>query len=84
MASSLSALRIFTKTVIDSEPWDLDPSCLRMPWNERQATLIDRGAGKKLCFAMMYDNGIVKPTPPVTRALDMTKRALESAGHAGM
>ena len=30
---------------------------------------------------LIMDNGIVKPTPPVTRALLETKAALEKAGH---
>lgn len=30
---------------------------------------------------LIMDNGIVKPTPPVIRALLETKAALEKAGH---
>lgn len=83
MAPSLKALRVFTKTVIDGKPWTKDPTCLRMPWDEDQAKLVDHGEGKKLCFALMYDNGVIKPTPPIKRALDLTKKALEKAGHSG-
>jgi amidase len=35
----------------------------------------------KLCFGIMWNDGRVRPTPAVRRALEMTKRALEEAGH---
>ncbi|KAJ6621894.1 general amidase [Mycena sp. CBHHK59/15] len=43
--------------------------------------LVNHGDGKALCFAIMWDNGVVKPHPPLHRAMDITKRALEAAGH---
>ncbi len=30
---------------------------------------------------IIMDNGLVKPTPPVTRALQLTRSALKAAGH---
>jgi hypothetical protein len=32
---------------------------------------------------MLYDDGLVKPNPPVFRAMDLMKKALEAAGHEG-
>ncbi|KAI0717519.1 general amidase [Cerioporus squamosus] len=59
-----------------------DPLCVRKEWNEREYQLGDHGGpGAKLCFAIMWDNGVVKPHPPLKRALEMTKKALEAAGH---
>lgn len=85
MAPSLAALRVFTKTVIDSKPWEKDPGCLRMPWDPKQSALAEHGGPVgRLCFAIMYDDGIVASTPPVKRAMDITKKALEAAGHTGM
>ena len=84
MAPSLAALRVFTKAVIDSKPWNRDPTCLRMPWDAKQAALSEHGGPVgRLCFGIMYDNGIVSITPPVKRALDITRKALEDAGHIG-
>lgn len=84
MAPSLAAVRIFTKTVIDSRPWDIDPTCLRIPWDTKQSALSEHGGPVgTLCFAMMYDNGIISVTPPVRRAMDITRKALEAAGHNG-
>jgi len=55
---------------------------LRKPWSEREYSLEGRGGrGARLCFAMMRDNGIVKPFPPLQRAMQITKEALEADGH---
>jgi amidase len=83
MSNSLEACRIFTKVVLDGRPWDLDPLCLRMPWDQAAYELRDHGKGKGMCFAIMWDNEIVKPHPPVMRAMTMVKTALERAGHKG-
>jgi len=34
-----------------------------------------------LCFAILWDNQVVRPHPPLQRAMAMTKAALEAAGH---
>lgn len=53
-----------------------------MPWSEEAYQLRDHGGkGAKLCFAIMWDDGVVKPMPPYKRALEMTKKALLAAGH---
>ena len=36
-----------------------------------------------MCFAVMWDNGVVRPHPPLVRAMEIAKRALEAAGHEG-
>lgn len=87
MCASLSGLRAFTKAVIDSEPWRKDPLALRKRWDEEGYALREHGGGAgeqgRMCFAFMWDDGIVKPMPPVWRAMEMTKRALVAAGHKG-
>ncbi|BEJ12517.1 hypothetical protein CspHIS471_0209770 [Cutaneotrichosporon sp. HIS471] len=74
MSSSLEACTLFSKTVVDSQPWLRDPQCLPIPWREVELP-------QQLVFGILMDNGIVRPTPPVTRALLETKKALEAAGH---
>ncbi|CDO71742.1 hypothetical protein BN946_scf184920.g26 [Trametes cinnabarina] len=82
MTNSLAGVRAFTKAVIDAKPWRKDPVCLRKEWNEREYALGEHGGrGGKMCFAVMWDNGVVKPHPPVKRAMELTKAALEAAGH---
>jgi amidase len=74
MSSSLDACELWAKTVVDSKPWQRDPNMVPIPWRE-----ID--LPEKLCFGIIMDNGLCRPTPPVIRALNETKAALEAAGH---
>lgn len=34
-----------------------------------------------IALGILVDDGIVKPLPPITRALQQTREALEAAGH---
>ncbi len=69
----------------DAKPWLYDPLALRLPWNEDSYKLADHGGENgKLCFAIMWDDGVCKPMPPYKRALEQTKAALEAAGHTGI
>ncbi|KAF9512590.1 hypothetical protein BS47DRAFT_1046067 [Hydnum rufescens UP504] len=64
IASCIAALRLFAKTVVDSIPWNLDPACPRLPWNaDYRASPSHGGPAVKLCFAIMWDDDVVKPTP---------------------
>lgn len=83
MAGTLSGLTTFTKAVLKTQPWLKDPSVSPMPWNDGLYALEGHGRGKQLCFAIVWDDGSVKPHPPLTRALHMTRDALTAAGHKG-
>jgi len=83
MSSTIDGLKIFMKAMADSKPWLYDPLALRLPWSETEYDLAEHGGGEKLCFAMMWDDGYVKPHPPYKRAMEKTKKALEAAGHTG-
>ncbi|KAF8597330.1 general amidase [Ceratobasidium sp. AG-I] len=81
MANSISGLKIFTKAVIDACPWTRDPLCIRKVWDEEAYELVEQGGrGGKKCFATLYDNGLVRPNPPMFRAMNMVRKALEAAG----
>jgi len=83
MATSISALKLFTKAIIDARPWDHDPLAIRKAWSEEEYQLVEHGGGKGLCFAILWDNKVVKPHPPLIRAMNMVKKALELEGHQG-
>lgn len=84
MASHVGVLRTFTKAILDTKPWNKDPLVARKPWSEEEYQLRDHGGqGAKLCFAIMEDNGVVRPQPPVKRALKIMAEALKEAGHTG-
>ncbi|KAF2713668.1 amidase [Pleomassaria siparia CBS 279.74] len=74
MAKTLEDTILFAKTVVDSQPWLLDPKCLPIPWRPIENKT-------KLKLAVLWNDGIVVPTPPVTRALKETVEQLKKAGH---
>ncbi|KAL5535558.1 hypothetical protein ACEPAF_3652 [Sanghuangporus sanghuang] len=80
ISNSLSGLRVFMKAVIGLKPWTKDPLAIRKTWDEESYQLKEHGDGKDLCFAILWDNGVTIPTPPIRRALEMTKKALEAQG----
>ena len=83
MATSISALKLFTKAIIDARPWDHDPLAIRKVWSEEEYQLGEHGGGKEMCFAILWDNKVVRPHPPLIRAMNMVKEALEKEGHRG-
>ncbi|SCO77980.1 related to general amidase [Fusarium oxysporum] len=74
LARTLQDVELYSKAVIDSQPWLVDPKCLPIPWRPAQLP-------EKLKIAFMWHDGMVRPTPPVTRALLIAKKKLEAAGH---
>jgi len=84
MANSVGGLKVFMKAVVNAKPWLKDPLAVRKKWNEDEYNLVDHGYGKNLCFGIMWDDGVIVPHPPIKRALEMTKMALEKAGHKGV
>ncbi|KJA17602.1 hypothetical protein HYPSUDRAFT_46228 [Hypholoma sublateritium FD-334 SS-4] len=82
MANSLAGIKDFMTAVIAEKPWNLDPVVVRKPWSEDEWDLCEHGGvGGQLCFAVMWDNGVVRPHPPLVRAMRIAKAALEKAGH---
>ncbi|ORX36242.1 putative Acetamidase [Kockovaella imperatae] len=75
MSHSLAAIEMWSKAVIDTEPWrEADPDCLPIPWREVKLP-------QKLCFGFVRDDGVLRPSPSVSRALKLVIEALEAAGH---
>ena len=83
LSNSLEGLKILMKAVADAKPWLKDPLARRKKWDEEEYALVDHGHGKKLCFAILWNDGHVTAHPPILRALEMTKAALLAAGHKG-
>jgi len=65
---------LYSKAVIDSQPWLQDPKCLPIPWRSVDTK-------PKLKLAVIWNDGMVVPTPPVQRALNETVEKLKKAGH---
>lgn len=84
LSNSLNGVKIFMQAVIGQKPWLKDPLAVRKKWDNDGYALEEHGKGKGLCFAIMWDDGIIVPHPPIIRALQMTKEALLAAGHKGL
>ena len=74
LARSREDLHLFMKTIIDAEPWVRDPSLVPIPW--RSITLNPH----KFTVAIMWDDIVVHPHPPITRALRETVDQLKKSG----
>lgn len=74
MARDLEGIKLFAKTVVDTQPWLQDPKMLPIPWRSIQLP-------SKLKIGVLSHDGMVMPTPPVARALKLTVEKLQKAGH---
>ncbi|TWU70433.1 hypothetical protein ED733_000306 [Metarhizium rileyi] len=74
MARTLDDIAMYTETVVGGQPWLLDPRCLPIPWRDVKLP-------NKLKVAVMWHDNMVRPTPPVTRALGDVVSRLRAAGH---
>ncbi len=74
MSRSIADLKMWMQAVISLQPWLRDPKAMEIPW--RDITL-----NQKPKIAILWDNGIVTPTPPVTRALNSVVEKLMSKGY---
>ncbi|KAL8730858.1 MAG: hypothetical protein Q9166_003785 [cf. Caloplaca sp. 2 TL-2023] len=69
LSTSLEGVKLFMKTVLSAKPWLEEPSCLPMPWRDH-ATHLPTSNGKKLRVAVLWSDEVVKPHPPIIRALN--------------
>ncbi|GEQ68835.1 hypothetical protein JCM33374_g2504 [Metschnikowia sp. JCM 33374] len=75
LARSADDLDLFMSASISKEPWKTDAEVLPIPW--REAAEPD---AKTLKIAVIYDDGYVKPTPPIIRGLKTAAKKLSDAG----
>jgi amidase len=78
MTRSLSNIRLFFKSILDTKPWLVDPKVLNIPWRE---DLFQEGQNDKLAFGVIQFDHLVHLTPPVQRAINLAIDALKKAGH---
>lgn len=67
-------LKLYSKTIVDTKPWLLDPKAIPLPWRPIELP-------SQLSFAIIKSNNIVNPLPPISRALTITIEKLKQAGH---
>lgn len=74
MTVERDVLELFMKTAIAAEPWRHDPSLTVKEWKPYHFT-------KPLKIAVQWWDGVVKPHPPMLRALKEVADACRKAGH---
>lgn len=79
IATSARDLALFCRVMLQHRPWLLEPSLLEMPW--RQDIVDGADIPEKLSIAILWDDGVVAPHPPILDALKRAKEALLAAGH---
>ncbi|KAI1244962.1 hypothetical protein MGN70_011850 [Eutypa lata] len=80
LGSSVASLKFFLPSIIASQPWLRDPEVVPLPWRCQD----DIDGGTRLSFGFMDFDGVVRPHPPIQRALDTVKKALECKGHEAL
>lgn len=85
LATSVGALRLVIKSLLTQEPWLYDPLVNEIPWrSEQEQAILDivkGNGGSRLAFGIMRSDGIVRPQPPVRRAMEMVVKTIEKLGH---
>lgn len=74
VSTSLSGIKLFMQHVLDQQPHLVEPSLVPMPWRSGESFLpspdTTARAGKpRLTVGVMWTDGVVRPHPPVRRAL---------------
>ncbi|KAL2848403.1 amidase signature domain-containing protein [Aspergillus pseudoustus] len=77
MARSVSGCELWLQAQLANEPWNFDFTCIPMPWNAEDA----RRPTERLTIGVVRDDGVVRPTPPVSRAVEEVVTLLKAAGH---
>jgi amidase len=77
MGRSARDMSLFVSAVLAAEPWKIDGSNVGMPW--RPSEVAWKG-GDKPRIGVMWDDGVVRPQPPMRKALQDAVGKLKSAG----
>lgn len=67
LSTSISGIKLFMQTILSSKPWLCEPALFPLPWNS--SILVTPTADHPLTIAIMWHDNVVRPHPPVTRAL---------------
>ncbi|KAH8719523.1 amidase signature domain-containing protein [Phaeosphaeriaceae sp. PMI808] len=78
LGPSIAALKLMFKSLQSTEAWKRDPYVL--PLGYREDLEYSPHRDHKPAFGIMKDDGLVRPHPPIARALQIVEKALHQAG----
>jgi amidase len=90
LGTTAASLRLVTKALLSQQPWLYDPLVHEIPWRSEEEEKIQQllqligesvPKEKKLTFGVMYTDGVVTPTAPIRRAIELVTKAIEASGH---
>ena len=73
LCASRETINLFMKVIIDTQPWRYDPSLTVKPWDPYKLD-------GHLKIAIEWSDGVVKPHPPLIRAMKKVAEACKAAG----
>ena len=92
LSTSLAGVSLFVRTVLKARPWRWEPSLVPIPWRDEVQLGGDGegsgeggegggGGGKasKLRVGVIWDDGVVRPHPPVAAALSKVVEELRGS-----
>ncbi|RDW93323.1 uncharacterized protein DSM5745_00645 [Aspergillus mulundensis] len=81
MGRSVGALQLILKSLLSLEPWLHDPYTLPIPWRSEMEYRPRNERTYKPAFGFLANDGVITPHPPISRAMEIVKEALQSKGH---
>ncbi|KAG1733426.1 amidase signature enzyme [Suillus lakei] len=76
MTRTLEDLETFWRAVFQMKPWNYDYSVLRIPWRD-----VKLPEDHPIRWGVLWDDGVVTPSPACARALKTVTAILEKNGH---
>lgn len=80
LATSARACIFALRTIMEATPANIDPACVRIPWYQNGLTNPNNLETGALRVAVVSDDGLWTPTPPVRRGLEDSVNKLRKAG----
>ncbi|KAJ5352575.1 hypothetical protein N7452_001549 [Penicillium brevicompactum] len=84
MATTARSLKLLFKSILEQGPWNHDPLVHEIPWRssvESNFLSIVNENPPSLTFAFLHHDGVVRPDPPVSRAVRSIEEILRRQGH---
>lgn len=76
MARSLADIEFITKLIFNGKLWQSDPKVVPVPFSDNSSV-----KQNKLTYGLWKFDGLVRPHPPIQRALEETASRLQAQGH---
>lgn len=82
MSTRIENLIHFTKAIIETDGWEVDPALVNIPWRTGILNNVRSLAGSGgLCFAVLANDEVQTPHPTISRGIQLAVDAAQRAGH---